>query len=130
MQHCHATIRPPPLYLVSAAQLAVLAPVLFVVFWLQPLGAKALAMGASIEMAARLYFGFYAFRYIGARQMQQVARAFRQGAVGKFVLVVVLFGLVFAYCRWASPLLIFSGYVLAWILGSALSAKLISTYRF
>lgn len=120
-----ASITRPPIYRITLVQLAVLVPSVVVLWLFWPALAIAVLAGAVIEILARAYFGFYAFRFIGAQQMRQVMRSFRRGELGKFMLVAVLFGGLFAADRNLHPLAVFVGYFGAWLLGTLLSMRLL-----
>lgn len=115
----------PPVYRITLAQLIVVillaGPLWFVWPWL----AAGVMAGALIEIVSRAYFGFYAFRHVGARQMPQAVRSMKQGAVGKLVLVAVLFGVVFYLDAAIEPEGVFVGYLSAWLLGVLFSNRLI-----
>lgn len=81
--------------------------------------------GAAIELVSRAYFCYYAFRYAGARQIRLVVRSFRRGALGKFLLVAVLFGLLFGLNKGQFPVAVFAGYLVSWLLGTFFSMRLL-----
>lgn len=124
-EQLRASIPRPPVYRITLVQLLVLAPILAVVALCWPGLARAALAGALIEILARAYFGFYAFRYIGARQMRQIVRSFRRGELGKFMLVAVLFGGLFAIDSSLQPLAVFAGYMAASLLGVVSSVRLL-----
>jgi ATP synthase protein I len=92
-------------------------------WWAAPVWSGAWLCGGLIEILSRLYFGFYAFRFSGARQIRQVAGAFKRGELGKFVLVTIMFGGLFALNRTVVPEAVFLGYSASWVLGMVLSAR-------
>ena len=118
-----ASIVRPPVHRITGGQLLVLAPLLVVLVWLAPVWGLSAAAGVMIEVSGRAYFAFYAFRFAGARQMRDVMRSFRRGELGKFMLVTLLFGAVFALWREAQPVAVFVGYFLAWLLGTVLGMR-------
>lgn len=114
----------PPIYRIALVQFAVLALIAFVALVLVGTAwAISVFAGAMIEALPRLYFGYCAFRYRGARQIRQVAQSFRRGELGKFVLVAVMFGGLFVGYRSVVPEAVFAGYVVSWLLGMVLSAR-------
>ena len=115
----------PPVHRITIVQLAVLTPVVVFLWMAWPVVAKAMLAGAVIEILARAYFNFYAFRFIGAQHTRQIMRSFRQGELGKFMLVAVLFGGLFAADKSLHPLVVFVGYFAAWLLGTFLSMRLL-----
>jgi ATP synthase protein I len=69
-------------------------------------------VGGLISWISNAWFSRMAFRYRGARQMPQVARAFYLGETGKFVLATSLFVIAFVTIRPLQPVALFGGYVL------------------
>lgn len=124
-EQSHASIPRPPVCRITLVQLFVIVPLLALAALFSPRLAVAALAGALIEILARAYFGFYAFRYTGARQMRQVVRSFRRGELGKFMLVAILFGAVFAIDSGLQPLAVFAGYMAASLLGVVLSMRLL-----
>ena len=120
-----ASIPRPPVYRITLVQLVVLVPPVLVLWFFKPMWAKAVLAGAMIEILARAYFGFYAFRYMGAQQMRLVVRSLRRGELGKFLLVAVLFGGLFVANKGLQPLPVFAGYLTAWLLGVVLSMRML-----
>lgn len=120
-----ASIPRPPIYRITLVQLVVLVPSVLALRLFWPAWAISVLAGAMIEILARAYFGFYAFRFIGAQHMRQVMRSFRRGELGKFMLVAVLFGSLFAVGKDLHPLAVFTGYFAAWLLGVILSMRLL-----
>ncbi len=120
-----ASIPRPPIYRITLVQLATFVPLVLALWFAWPVLAKAVLAGAIIEMLGRAYFGFYAFRCIGARQMRQVMQSFRRGELGKFMLVAILFGGLFAADKNLHPIAVFTGYFAAWLLGTVLSMRML-----
>ena len=120
------TIARPAVFRVSVSQILLAAAVsaaLFVVAGVSV--AQGFALGCMIEIAGRAYFGFYAFRYAGARQMPLVARSFRQGMIGKFILQMLLFGWLFWQMRDINAAAVFAGYAGAWLYGTLVTQRLL-----
>jgi ATP synthase protein I len=124
MQH-RVTIPRPPVYRIMISQLLVLAPVIGILWALWPSVVFAVLAGAMIEILARTYFGYYAFRYIGAQQMHQVVSSFKRGELGKFVIVAVLFGALFSLNKGQPPAAVFTGYLVSSLFGAILSMRLL-----
>lgn len=119
------TIKKPLMYRVTMAQLITLLPFVLGLYVVWPeKGLSALA-GVLIEAAGRAYFGFYAFRYIGAQRVALVLSSFKRGELGKFVLVVVMFGCLFFGLPHVDPLMLFAGYLVSWLLGTVLSIRVL-----
>lgn len=126
MRVARNTIARPAVFRVSISQLLLtgaLAALLFAVAGENV--ALGFALGSLVEIAGRAYFAFYAFRYAGARQMPQVARSFRQGMLGKFILQMLLFGWLFWQWRDINAAAVFCGYASAWLYGTLVTQRLL-----
>jgi len=104
----------------SVAQFVVIPVVAVVSWWLFDwVVAMSAALGALIGWLGSAYFARQAFKRFGASASQQVLAGFYRGALGKFVIVVVGFGLVFAMVRPLSAGAVLIGFVLvqlmAWV---------------
>lgn len=119
----HTGIPRPPVYRITLVQTVVLAVVAALLWLAWPAGAFALFWGGMIEVLPRLYFGIYAFRFVGASQMRQVMASLRRGQIGKFILVVIMFSGLFAFDKSIAPAAVFLGYLVSWLLGMVLSAR-------
>lgn len=106
-----ADIKRPPIYRVSAIQTLVL--LLLCGGWgvIDANVAWSMMAGGAIAVVSHLYFTVYAFRYMGARASQQIARSFNRGETGKFVLTLVGFACVFQGGLASEPLAVFGGYL-------------------
>ena len=85
--------------------------------------------GGMIETLARAWFGFWAFRHVGASHAHLVLKAFRRGEAGKFVVVAVSFGLLFSLQKEVAVVWVLVGYVYAWVVGTVMTAILVSRYQ-
>ena len=87
-----------------------------VVVWLGwgVLAGKSAFMGGVVALLPNLVFTLYAFRFAGARQVQQVYSSIKRGAGLKYLLTIVLFALVL---KSSAVILLpfFSAYVLVMI---------------
>jgi ATP synthase protein I len=119
----HTGISKPPVYRIALVQTVVLVVVAALLWLVSPAWAAALFWGGAIEVLPRLYFGIYAFRFTGARQMRQVVASLRRGEMGKFVLVVTMFSGLFMLNKSIAPAAVFLGYFASWLLGMVLSAR-------
>lgn len=119
----HTSISKPPVFRIALVQAVVLAVVAALLWLAWPAWAAALFWGGMIEAVPRLYFGVYAFRFTGARQMREVVASLRRGEMGKFVLVVVMFSGLFILNKSIAPAAVFLGYFASWLLGMILSAR-------
>ncbi|HSC75738.1 MAG TPA: hypothetical protein VLB90_05835 [Pseudomonadales bacterium] len=120
-----ASIPRPPVYRITLAQLAVLVPSITALWFVWPGLIKAVLAGAMIEMLARAWFGFCAFRYMGARQMDLAIKAFRYGEIGKFLLILLGSALVFQRADIFYPWAVILGFAVAWFVGVVATAKLV-----
>ncbi|WP_206019599.1 ATP synthase subunit I [Pseudomaricurvus alkylphenolicus] len=111
-----ASIKRPPVFRVAVIQLACLVPVSACLTVVNTNLAVSLLAGGLIAVIPHLYFTLYAFRYMGARASNQIARSFYRGETGKFLLTLVGFGCAFAGLTQLRPLALFSGYLLMLIL--------------
>lgn len=131
-----AALPRPPLLTFFTLQLIILAIgvlLLRTVFgWQEPAGA-AIAfnalVGGMISWIANAWFARMAFRYGGARQMAQVARAFYLGESGKFVLATSLFVIAFVTIRPLQPIALFGGYVLMTAVNGMFALRLVKALR-
>lgn len=77
------------------------------------------AAGAVLAWAGSAYFAWQAFRQAGARQARQVVGQFYRGMIGKFVLTVLGFIVIFAGLRPLSAPWVLAGFALvqgmAWV---------------
>ena len=119
----HEGIPAPPIFRIALIQMAMLALVVAVVWLVWPGNVAAVFWGGMTEALPRLYFGLYAFRFRGASQIRQIAQSFRRGELGKFVLVAMMFGGLFALDRSIAPAAVFAGYAASWLLGTVLGAR-------
>ena len=107
-----ANIARPPVHRITLAQLAVLAP-LCLVTWLvvNSVSAYSLLCGALVSILPQAWFASIAFRRRGARKAQSAARMAYAGELGKFLLSVVGFALVFAMVRPIDAPAVFAGFL-------------------
>lgn len=106
-----ADIKRPPVYRVPAIQILVLLVVCGGWAVTDASVAWSVLAGGLIAVISHLYFTVYAFRYMGARASQQIARSFTRGETGKFVLTLVGFACVFQGGLASEPLAVFGGYI-------------------
>ena len=78
------------------------------------LAGKSALMGGVVALLPNLVFTLYAFRFAGARQVQQVYSSIKRGAGLKYLLTIVLFALVLKSSA-VMLLPFFSAYVLVMI---------------
>ncbi|MGH1373055.1 MAG: ATP synthase subunit I [Cellvibrionaceae bacterium] len=106
-----ASIKRPAVFRVTLIQCAVLLLAgVGLSFWKWSI-AVAVVIGGVIAIIPHLYFTVFAFRFMGARASQDIARSFYRGETGKFVLTLVGFACVFTGRPDIDPLGLFGGYL-------------------
>lgn len=108
-----AAIARPPVHRITLAQLAILVP-LCLLTWLtmNEVSAYSLLCGGLISILPQAWFASVAFRRRGAQQARAIARLSYAGEIGKFLLSVAGFALVFATVRPIDGLAVFTGFLL------------------
>jgi ATP synthase protein I len=106
-----AEIARPPVHRITLAQLAVLFPLCLLLVALDKVFAYSALSGGLIAIVAQAYFAAVAFRWRGARSARAMARSGYAGEVGKFLLSVAGFAMVFAIVRPIDGLAVFVGYL-------------------
>ena len=106
-----AEIPRPPVHRITLVQLASigLLSLLFLAF--DRVLAYSLLSGGLIAIVPQAYFAALAFRWLGARSVQAIARSGYAGELGKFLLSVAGFALVFAILRPLDGPAVFAGYL-------------------
>jgi ATP synthase protein I len=107
-----AEIARPPVHRITLAQL-VLLPLLCAGLWLfrGQVSAVSVLCGGLVAILPQAYFAASAFRWRGASAARQIARASYAGEIGKFILSVAGFALVFAAVRPIEGAAVFIGYL-------------------
>ena len=106
-----AKIHRPPVHYITLAQLVILSALAALLFYqAEPVRAYSWAAGGLVAVLAQAYFAWQVFRHRGARAASQIARASYAGEIGKFVLAVAGFALIFALVRPVSGGAVFAGY--------------------
>lgn len=106
-----AEIARPPIHRITLAQLATLALLCLPLWAFDQVLAWSLAAGGLIAIVPQAYFAHLAFRWRGAKSARAVARSSYAGEIGKFLLSVAGFAVVFATVRPISGLAVFAGYL-------------------
>ena len=106
-----AEIARPPVHRITLAQLAILAPTCLALLAVDKVCAYSVASGGLIAIVPQAYFATLAFRWRGANSARAIARSSYVGEVGKFLLSVAGFALVFAAVRPLDGLAVFAGYL-------------------
>ncbi len=106
-----AEIERPPVHRITLAQLAILVPLCLLLLAYDKVCAYSVASGGLVAIIPQAYFAALAFRWRGARSAQAIARSSYAGEVGKFLLSVAGFAVVFATVRPIDGLAVFVGYL-------------------
>ena len=106
-----AEIERPPVHRITLAQLAILVPLCLLLLAYDKVCAYSVASGGLIAIIPQAYFAALAFRWRGARSARAIARSSYAGEVGKFLLSVAGFAVVFATVRPIDGLAVFVGYL-------------------
>ena len=105
-----AKIFRPPAQRITATQIAVLLVMWIGLGFWNPLLANSSALGALIAVIPQAWFAYRVFRWRGASAARRMARASYVAEMGKFVLVVTGFIMVFAFVRPLAAWAVFAGY--------------------
>ncbi len=106
-----AEVPRPPVHRITLAQLAALALLSLIALAFSSVGAYSLFCGGLIAIVPQAYFAGLVFRRRGAGSARAIARAGYVGEVGKFVLSVTGFVVVFVTIRPINGPLVFGGYM-------------------
>ena len=106
-----AEIERPPVHRITLAQLAILVPLCLLLLAYDKVCAYSVASGGLVAIIPQAYFAALAFRWRGARSARAIARSSYAGEVGKFLLSVAGFAVVFATVRPIDGLAVFVGYL-------------------
>ena len=106
-----AEIARPPVHRITLAQLATLTLLCLPLLAYDQVVAWSLAAGGLIAIIPQAYFARLAFRWRGAKSARAVARSSYAGEIGKFMLNIAGFAVVFATVRPISGLAVFAGYL-------------------
>ncbi|MEC8859728.1 MAG: ATP synthase subunit I [Pseudomonadota bacterium] len=121
-----STIKAPPIYKVAAFQLLFLllisALAAILAGWVS---AYSLLIGGLISLIPGTLFASRVFKYRGARAAQMIAREVYRGEAIKLVLSAASFALSFIYVEPLNVVALFSGFVLVYLAGVVLFARLI-----
>ena len=106
-----AEIARPPVYRITLAQLVVLTLVCLVLLASDKVRAYSVLSGGLIAIVPQAYFAALAFRWRGARSARAIARSSYAGQVGKFLLSIAGFAVVFVALRPVDAPGVFAGYL-------------------
>ena len=106
-----AEISRPPVHRITLAQVAVLVPLCLVVSSVDGVKAYSILAGGLIAIIPQAWFARMAFRRSGARAARDIARLSYAGEIGKFLLSMAGFAVVFATVRPIDGLAVFAGFI-------------------
>ena len=106
-----AEIARPPVHRITLAQLATLSLMCLLSMAYEPVIAWSLGAGGLVAIIPHAYFAHLAFRWRGAKSARAMARSSYVGEIGKFLLSVAGFAVVFATVRPIDGLSVFIGYL-------------------
>ena len=106
-----AQIARPPVHRITLAQLVALVPLCLILLARDKVNAYSVLSGGLIAIVPQAYFAAKAFRWRGAQSAEVMARSAYAGEIGKFLLSVAGFALVFAVVRPIDGLAVFAGYL-------------------
>ena len=107
-----AEIARPPVHRITLAQLALLVPLCLLLLAYDKVCAYSMASGGLIAIVPQAWFAMQAFRKRGASSARVIARNSYIGEVGKYLLSVAGFAVVFATVRPIDGLAVFAGFIL------------------
>jgi ATP synthase protein I len=106
-----AEIARPPVHLITLAQLALLVPISLGLLAVDKVIAYSVVSGGLVAIVPQAYFAVLAFRWRGAQSASAIARSSYAGVLGKFLLSIAGFALVFAVVRPIDGPAVFMGYL-------------------
>ena len=106
-----AEIARPPAHRITLAQLALLVPLCLLLLAYDKVCAYSAASGGLIAILPQAWFARAVFRRRGANAARAIARSSYAGEIGKFLLSVAGFAVVFATVRPIDGLAVFAGYL-------------------
>jgi ATP synthase protein I len=101
----------PPVHRITLVQLALLVALGLLSLAIDTVFAYSVLSGGLIAIVPQAYFAVLAFRWRGAQSARAIARSSYAGEVGKFLLSVAGFALVFAVLRPINGPAVFGGYL-------------------
>jgi len=118
-------LKSPPVYKVIVAQLAasVIIATVFLIFS-GVVSFYSSLLGGLISTAANAFFAAQAFRFGGARNAKKIVQSFMTGEIGKFIIVVGLFALSFAFIESLNGAAMMLTFVAVQVVGVTASARM------
>ena len=124
-----AEISKPPVYRISAAQLAVLLLIWAGLTSWNSTVASSFGLGGLVAIIPHAWFATGVFRRRGASAVRQVVAASYAAETGKFLLTVAGFALVFATVRPVEGWAVFAGYIVMLVIQLIGAWRLVRTSR-
>jgi ATP synthase protein I len=106
-----AEITRPPVHRITLTQLALLSLLCLGLLAFDRVVAYSVLCGGLIAIVPQAYFATLAFRWRGAQSARAIARSSYAGVMGKFLLSIAAFALVFAVVRPIDGPAVFMGYL-------------------
>ncbi len=106
-----AGIARPPVHRITLTQLGLLLPTCLLLTLYDTVYAQSALSGGLVAIVPQAWFASMAFRRRGARSARAIARSSYAGEVGKFLLSVAGFAVVFAMVRPIDGLTVFAAYL-------------------
>jgi ATP synthase protein I len=106
-----AEIARPPVHRITLVQLALIGSLSLFLLAFDRVFAYSVLSGGLIAIVPQAYFAVLAFRWRGARFARAVAQSSYAGELGKFLLSIAGFALVFAVLRPIDGPAVFVGYL-------------------
>src|SRR6056297_334022 len=106
-----AEIWRPPIHRITLAQLAVLVPVCLVIAAYDTVYAYSVVSGGMVAILPQAWFAYMVFRRRGATAARAIVGRSYAGEVGKFLLSIAGFALVFGILRPLDGAAVFGGYL-------------------
>ena len=106
-----AEIARPPVHRITLVQLALISSLSLFLLAFDRVFAYSVLSGGLIAIVPQAYFAVLAFRWRGARFARAVAQSSYAGELGKFLLSIAGFALVFAVLRPIDGPAVFVGYL-------------------
>ena len=106
-----AEITRPPVYRITLSQLLVLVVLCLILLASDKVRAYSVLSGGLIAIVPQAYFATLAFRWRGARSARAIAHSSYAGQVGKFLLSIAGFAVVFVTVRPLDAPGVFAGYL-------------------
>ncbi|MEP5765864.1 MAG: ATP synthase subunit I [Halieaceae bacterium] len=105
-----AQLSRPPAYRITIAQCVVLLLLWLILDQWNPLAAQSAVLGGLISVIPHAWFAQRVFRWRGASMAQQAVKAGYVAEIGKFLLSVAGFALVFVWVRPLEGWAVFAGF--------------------